>query len=566
MNRILSTLTLRLGLPLTLIFASFCTVFAQSGDVMMQAFNWNSSTNTTGWYNVVNAKVTDMKNGGINTIWLPPPGTSGAREGYLPVEYYNLYSAYGSQAQLQTLIGNLHSNNMKVLADIVINHRNGKTSWADFQNPTWGCWAVCSNDEWTGHCGGNDTGDSYAAARDIDHTNSQVRADITAWLQWLKGTIGFDGWRYDYVKGYNGYYTKLYNDATQPYFSVGELWDPNRQIIQNWINSTQQSSAAFDFATKGILQDALNNNSFGGLNAAGSAGGLIGWSPSKAVTFLDNHDTGSSQNLWPFPGAKVMQGYAYILTHPGIPMVFWDHYYDWGLKTAIDALIKVRKDNGLHCGSTLSIQAAQNNLYAAIIDGKVAMKIGSGNWSPPGTGWTIRASGTDYAVWDKITNNLPPVVTVTPAGPYTSPAAFNITASGTDDSGMQPTLYYTLDGSTPTTVSASVVGSITMSISSSKTLKIMAKDNLGLLSAVQTHTYTVTNAPPVLTVAPAGPYSATAAFVVTATATDDSGTAPTLYYTLDGSTPTVSSSSSVGQLSLTIAATKTLKIFAKDSS
>ena len=26
----------------------------------------------------------------------------------------------------------------------------------------------------------------------------------------------------------------------------------------------------------------------------------------------------------------VFQGYAYILTHPGIPTVFYDHFYDWG--------------------------------------------------------------------------------------------------------------------------------------------------------------------------------------------------------------------------------------------
>jgi alpha-amylase len=39
------------------------------------------------------------------------------------------------------------------------------------------------------------------------------------------------------------------------------------------------------------------------------------------VTFIDNHDTGSTQHMWPFPADKVMQGYAYILTHPGTPMI-----------------------------------------------------------------------------------------------------------------------------------------------------------------------------------------------------------------------------------------------------
>lgn len=27
---------------------------------------------------------------------------------------------------------------------------------------------------------------------------------------------------------------------------------------------------------------------------------------------------------------QFLQGYAYILTHPGIPTVFYDHFYDWG--------------------------------------------------------------------------------------------------------------------------------------------------------------------------------------------------------------------------------------------
>ena len=59
------------------------------------------------------------------------------------------------------------------------------------------------------------------------------------------------------------------------------------------------------------------------------------------VTFVDNHDTGpaescgSGQNLWPAPCGSVMEGYAYILTHPGIPTVFYPHIYNWNLKTQI---------------------------------------------------------------------------------------------------------------------------------------------------------------------------------------------------------------------------------------
>ncbi|MEL6969320.1 MAG: alpha-amylase C-terminal beta-sheet domain-containing protein [Bacteroidota bacterium] len=386
--------------------------YSQSTDVMLQGFNWVSHSNSSGWYNVVQSKAQELGDAQFDMVWLPPPSDAAAPQGYLPRELYDVSTNYGTQQELTSCISALHNEGIKVLADIVINHRVGTTNWADFTNPTWGCWSVVSNDEWGQNggnpCGNFDTGDNYHAARDIDHTNGTVRSDLIGWMNWLKNTIGFDGWRYDYVRGFNGYYNGVYNDGTNPYFTVGELWDnldlnnvnAHRQQIVNWIDDTQGKSAAFDFTTKGVLQAAVNNQ-YWRLNIGGGAPGVIGWWPSRAVTFIDNHDTGSTQAYWPFPGGKVMQGYAYILTHPGVPSVFWDHYFDWGLKGAIDALIEVRKDNGLHSESSLDIKEARWDLYAAEIDGKVAMKIGPGSWAPSGSGWVLRTSGSDYAVWDK---------------------------------------------------------------------------------------------------------------------------------------------------------------------
>ena len=52
---------------------------------------------------------------------------------------------------------------------------------------------------------------------------------------------------------------------------------------------------------------------------AGKPPGLMGWWPSRAVTFLENHDTGSTQGHWRFPAHALEQGYVYLLTHPGTP-------------------------------------------------------------------------------------------------------------------------------------------------------------------------------------------------------------------------------------------------------
>lgn len=42
----------------------------------------------------------------------------------------------------------------------------------------------------------------------------KIREDIIEWLRFLKNSIGFDGWRFDFVRGYNGQYCKIYTDAT----------------------------------------------------------------------------------------------------------------------------------------------------------------------------------------------------------------------------------------------------------------------------------------------------------------------------------------------------------------
>jgi alpha-amylase len=385
-----------------------------SSDVMLQGFHWRS-TETYPWWGVIQGKAADIKNSGFTMVWFPPSGDSAAKEGYLPRQLYVQNGSYGTEAQLKGAIGALRTYGVKSIADIVVNHRVGTTSWGDFTNPTWGTWSVVRGDEWTSATGNYDTGDGFNAARDLDHTNVTVQNDIKSWMNWLKSSIGYDGWRYDYVKGYAGSYVGDYNTGTVPYFSVGEIWtdlnlndvNPHRQLIMNWINATGGKSTAFDFTTKGILQQAVQYNEFWRLRASdGKPQGAIGWWPAKSVTFIDNHDTGPShpsggQNHWPFPSDKVMQGYAYILTHPGIPCVYWVHFYDWGHGAAIKSLMAARKEKGVTSTSAVNIVAADTSKYAAIITGNtgsLAMKIGYGAWSP-GAGWTLVNSGTNWAVW-----------------------------------------------------------------------------------------------------------------------------------------------------------------------
>ena len=77
--------------------------------------------------------------------------------------------------------------------------------------------------------------------------------------------------------------------------------------------------------------------------------------PSHAVTFIDNHDTGSSLRHWPFPDHHKLEGYAYILTHPGTPCVFHDDFYSDHSGHHLRDLIDTRKRNKIHSESQVSL-------------------------------------------------------------------------------------------------------------------------------------------------------------------------------------------------------------------
>jgi hypothetical protein len=52
------------------------------------------------------------------------------------------------------------------------------------------------------------TGEDYGPAPDLDHANSELREGLKDWLRWLHEYVGFQGWRFDFVKGFAAKYTR----------------------------------------------------------------------------------------------------------------------------------------------------------------------------------------------------------------------------------------------------------------------------------------------------------------------------------------------------------------------
>src|SRR5262249_51824797 len=114
---------------------------------------------------------------------------------------------------------------------------------------------------------------------------------------------------------------------------------------------------------------------------------------------------------------EVEQAYAYILTHPGVPCVYWKHYFDWGsrLRDRIKALVNARKVAGVHAGSALYVQnnAKDKGVYGARVvgsKGDLYVRIGGSDddWQPSSSNYKDYreyAWGDGWKVWVGIAGN-----------------------------------------------------------------------------------------------------------------------------------------------------------------
>lgn len=426
----------------------------ESEDVMLQGFYWNSQTET-GWAQLQQLSADIASH--FNLVWLPPSASAegggavgGTNVGYHPRIWNDQNSCWGKAENLKLLIASLHDKGVKVVADIVVNHRAGNTGWGNFTADDFGSYGsyqltgehICSDDEmntdasagsWQGTAtGAPDTGENWGGARDLDHTSPYVQADVTAYLSWLKGEFGYDGWRYDFAKGFSGAYVGQYNAATSPYLSVGEYWDGSYDNVNAWLGQTGHRSMAFDFPMK---YAALNNGLARGNYASMSwIEDQTTWRPAGlihhystcgyAVTFVDNHDTYQDSNR--FTG-YVDQAYAFILSSAGVPCVFWPHWQG-EYREAIERMIEVRRAAGLHSESKVEV-TARSTYYESRAEGhhgSLITRIGTAAPTTVPEGYYLAASGSGWQMFLSDATSAIHGVTTTGTGDTESLPAYRL--------------------------------------------------------------------------------------------------------------------------------------------
>lgn len=366
---------------------------------MIQYFHWYIPPDGNLWKQIKN-DASHLKSLGFTSVWFPP-AYKGSGGGYSTgYDVYDLYdlgefdqkgsvrTKYGTRQEYLDAIDTLHECGMRVIVDIVLNHKAGgdelekikvvkvhpenrtKVISAPFEIEAYtkftfpGRAKKYSAFEWDYMCfSGVDTannpdekgiyrilngnGDSwqemvsdekgnydYLMYNDIDFRNKAVREELLNWAKWYWYQKNFDGVRLDAVKHitpsfYLEWLKKLRKNTGKEIFAVGEYWAPGYlDLLLKYIEATEGEMSLFD--------PSLHQN----FHIASKSGNkydmrkildetLLQAMPEKAVTLVDNHDTQPLQAL-EAPVEAWFKAIAYsliLLRQEGYPCVFYPDLY-----------------------------------------------------------------------------------------------------------------------------------------------------------------------------------------------------------------------------------------------
>ncbi|NNC94870.1 MAG: T9SS type A sorting domain-containing protein [Chitinophagales bacterium] len=329
---------------------------AQNSDVILQGFYWNSNpgdiTNVFSggvWWDSLKLRAPEIGDAGFYMVWAPNPtkSASGVYDmGYGPYDYYDLghinqngttRTRFGNRGKFLKAVDSMHANGLKVLVDVVLNHRGGASSqqsfqcggglgWTDF-NPASGRLPASAQDFHPNntHCDqfadyhnplffedlcyfnnsnsklNNGVNDGWYYG---PHTLGSMGDSLISWIRWFTAFTNIDAYRLDAIKhiepGFIAPFLVEAVNGTQP-FAFGEFFDGNANTVKAYADQVESFNgspknanlAMNDFSLRFKLAEICNNTggtaNLSDLNTSGQLFGS-GMDPEDIVTFIDNHD------------------------------------------------------------------------------------------------------------------------------------------------------------------------------------------------------------------------------------------------------------------------------------
>ena len=360
---------------------------------LMQYFEWYIKPEDNLWKKV-KENASELEKIGITDVWLPPAyKAAGGRydAGYAVYDLYDLgefyqkgsiETKYGTKDEYINAIKQLHQNNIKVYADIVLNHKIGAdepetvyaseeekenrnidatlpqkiTAWTKynftarnnkysefkwnykhFNGTDWdesgrkNAIFRFSGKHWDENVDKENGNYDYLMGADIDFNNSEVVEELKKWGKWYLDFTEVDGFRLDAIKHIKSDFMfdwirnmKEIKDIE----CVGEYWNRDIETLKKYIEKTNSTIPLFDVPLHYNLYEAsISNGNYDMSKILYNT--LAKELPSLAVTFVDNHDTEPEQALcsWIQNWFKPLAYALILLRKEGLPCVFYGDYY-----------------------------------------------------------------------------------------------------------------------------------------------------------------------------------------------------------------------------------------------
>lgn len=173
----------------------------------------------------------------------------------------------------------------------------------------------------------------YLMGCDVDFNNLDTVDDLNKWGLWFLKETNVDGFRLDAIKHirssfYKKWLKTLKDSSDKELFTVGEYFSTSIDSLLNYLNYNNQVDSLFDVPLHDHFKIASESGGHYDMSKI-FENTLVDRRPSKAVTFVDNHDTEPGQSLesWVMDWFKPLAYAMIMLRNSGTPCIFYGDYY-----------------------------------------------------------------------------------------------------------------------------------------------------------------------------------------------------------------------------------------------
>ncbi len=366
---------------------------------LLQFFHWYYPEGGHLWKEVAE-KAESLAAMGITDLWIPPAYKGATGPSSVGYDTYDLFdlgefdqkggiaTKYGDRAALQNAIATLREKGLRVMHDVVLNHKMGADELetvqvrrvdpdnrTDIEEDAFEAQAYTrftfpgrngthSRFVWDMKCFSgvdhihqpdengifrliNEYGDGewdtevdeeygnfdYLMGNDVEFRNRAVYDELIFWGEWLAKEVGVDGFRLDAAKHIPAWFFRdwvghMRQSINPELLVVAEYWHPDPSVLRTYLDRVDQQLMLFDVALHHRFHDASQAGEDFDLRTIFD-GALVVSEPDYAVTLVDNHDTQPLQSL-EAPVAPWFKPLAYaliLLREKGLPCVFYPDLY-----------------------------------------------------------------------------------------------------------------------------------------------------------------------------------------------------------------------------------------------